>query len=77
MFSKNTSVNTTLGEKIPCHGVTLGVICDHGRDYDTVESEITVGGVISVVENAWSVGETVVKCVTDVGSEEAEKCWVH
>ena len=37
-----------------------------------MESEIlTVGGAINVVENLWSVGETV---GTYVGSEEAEKC---
>ena len=51
--------------KIPCHGRDLWcdfVIMAGFSGHDSVESEIlTVGDVINVVENVWSVGETVVK----------------
>ena len=64
ILSKNT-FNTTPGEKIPRHGRDLGrdsVIMGAIPWSRSVESEImNVGGAISVVENVWSVGETVVK----------------
>ena len=63
VLSKN-AFNTALGEKIPRHGRGLGrdSVITGVIPWSRMGSEImTVGGVISVVENMWSVGETVVK----------------
>ena len=70
-----------LGKKYHATAATLGAILQSWaqfRDRDSVGSEImTVGGVISLAENVWSVGETVVKRGNWRWERKTEKFWAQ